>query len=582
MSQDIKGALSSGTVLQGGAFTIVKALGQGTTAITYLADMPYTIQGPMGNVTQMGKVAIKEFFLNLECQRDASTKQISIINPNNSEKVSKFKQAFLREAIRISKLKHPHIVHVLCTFEENNTVYFVMQYLPGGSIRELIERNGALPQQRALKYAIDVAEALTEMHSQYMCHYDLKPGNIMLSQDDHATLIDFGIAKNYDSHGQETSMTPPGLTKGFAPIEQYASVKEFSPKIDVYSMGATLFNMLTAQVPAEPMNLMNQPFPPLPLGVSEELWAVVRRAMTLNASERPTMAELLSMLQAVAGVSTTVPPMQPTQPVQPVTPVQQPVPPMQPVQPMPPMQPVGPIVNPDPNDDSKTIYGDDKTGGQPNTNGNKWQPNHGNDAELQAERENHGNKKKSNWALWLLLGLLIVVIAGGGTAIGIIGIDNVKAMMGMSTKSHDTEANDEEETPGEEDLDQEGVDDVEDFALSDASGHKVASFTGKMKDGHKLAGTLTYDINDPEGKSSYEGRFVNDLREDSAAVLNYRNGDIYRGSMIADHFSRGRYYVKETGEYFEGRFKDDKPWDGYWRDSNDGVISQVQNGEELQ
>lgn len=243
------GALTKGTTLQNGKYTIEGVLGQGATGITYLASMHQKLSGNLSAFEEKVHVAIKEFYFKDECQRESTTLNVMIANINNEAKVAQFKNSFIKEAKRIAGLSHPNIVHVLGIFEENATVYYVMQYIRGGSVKEKIDREGPIAPEKVVKYGMQIASALNYMHSKKMCHYDMKPGNIMLSSDDNAQLIDFGIAKNYDSNGQETSTTPPGLTKGFAPLEQYSSVTEFSPLIDVYSLGATIYAMLTGKTP---------------------------------------------------------------------------------------------------------------------------------------------------------------------------------------------------------------------------------------------------------------------------------------------------------------------------------------------
>ena len=290
------GALLPGTTLQNGKYTIKRVLGQGATGITYLATTEQQLSGNLSGFSEKVQVAIKEFYFKEECQRDAGTQSISIANTNNDAKVEQFKKSFVKEARRIAGLSHPNIVHVLGIFEENNTVYYVMQYIRGGSIKNYIDEHGPVPEKEAVKYALQVSSALQYMHEKKMCHYDLKPGNIMLSEDEDAMLIDFGISKNYDDNGQETSTTPPGLTKGFAPLEQYTSVSEFSPLIDVYSLGATLYAMLTATTPPEPMKWVDGHFTEKPENVSADLWNIVRKAMSLAGRDRPTMAEFHTLL----------------------------------------------------------------------------------------------------------------------------------------------------------------------------------------------------------------------------------------------------------------------------------------------
>ncbi len=562
MDKIINGALATGTRLQGGKFTIVKALGRGTTAITYLATTKQYIKGEMGQFDVNVNVAIKEFFLNNECKRNDDTTSLYIINPNNAQKVEKFKRAFMREAGRISTLNHPGIVHVLTTFEENNTAYYVMQYIGGGSIRETIDREGALEPERAFRYATEVASALAYMHSHNMCHYDIKPGNIMLSDDDHAMLIDFGIAKNYDNSGQETSTTPPGLTKGFAPLEQYTSVQQFSPKIDVYSIGATLYNMLTGTIPAEPFERANgQPFQPCPDGVPQFMWTIVERAMAVSSKNRPTMEELHQMMvnrnanlidESTSYMNTGGQPAQPQQGFGNQQGQGQ--------------QQQGQWQQPSNGGQQQPYQGQQQGQWQPNANQNGYGGQPYNQQQQQEEPypydEDTDNGTKRRTVISLIAGFavgLVIVIA-----VYFLFIAKGNGSTGSDAAAADTTAVDST---------------AEATTIYDSKGKPIYTYTGEVKNGQPQGkGTVKY-INDPDKRVEYVGGFVNGLREDTNATLRYANGDSFIGSFTADRFEKGVYTVKQTGEYFSGTFKNDQPWNGAWYDKNKNEISKVVNGQ---
>ena len=131
------GALPIGTKLQGGTYTIERVLGQGATGITYLAGMHQKLSGNLGGFSQKVQVAIKEFYFKNECRRESTTQNVVIANTNYDAKVEQFKKSFVKEAKRIAGLSHSNIVHVLSIFEENGTVYYVMQYIGGGSIKDV-------------------------------------------------------------------------------------------------------------------------------------------------------------------------------------------------------------------------------------------------------------------------------------------------------------------------------------------------------------------------------------------------------------------------------------------------------------
>ena len=234
--------LSSESSLQGGRYRIVSMLGSGGFGITYLG-------------TQTGlerNIVIKEFFMSGYCLRDEYSNLITVPTVSNVEFVERFKDKFLKEARHIAQLKHPNIVNIIDVFEENGTAYYVMDFIEGGSLVEKVQREGSLPENVAKRYILQIADALNYIHQRYMNHLDVKPGNIMLSRNDNAILIDFGLSKQYDSQtGHQTSTTPVGISHGYAPMEQYkeGGVSEFSPETDIYSLGATLYYLLTGERP---------------------------------------------------------------------------------------------------------------------------------------------------------------------------------------------------------------------------------------------------------------------------------------------------------------------------------------------
>ena len=233
--------LNIGSLLQGGKYRIEKVLGQGGFGITYLAEQTMLER----------KVAIKEFFMKEFCERDETTSQVCIPSSGSKDLVQRFRDKFLKEARNIAKLKHPHIIQILDVFEENGTAYYVMEYAENGSLSALVADNKPLPEAQATRYILQVADALAYIHQRKMNHLDIKPSNIMLNEKDEAVLIDFGLSKQYDEVGQQTSTTPVGMSEGYAPMEQYkqGGVKEFSPETDIYALGATFFKLLTGVTP---------------------------------------------------------------------------------------------------------------------------------------------------------------------------------------------------------------------------------------------------------------------------------------------------------------------------------------------
>ncbi len=270
--------LSPGTKLQHGAYKITKVLGQGGFGITYLAE----------DVNLQRLVAIKEFFPKDYCDRDDTTSQVSLGTKNTAEFVNRLKAKFLKEARNIARLDHPGIIRIYSAFEENNTAYYVMEYIEGGSLSALVKERGTLTEEKALRYIGKVAEALEYIHARRLNHLDVKPANIMIRKDgDLPILIDFGLSKQYDSDGKQTSTTPTGISHGFAPIEQYndGGVKEFSPQTDIYSLAATLYYALSGLVPPQATRLFDEQLT-FPASVPPRMIGTISKAMSSGRRDR--------------------------------------------------------------------------------------------------------------------------------------------------------------------------------------------------------------------------------------------------------------------------------------------------------
>lgn len=292
--------LQPGTVIHGthNDYRIERVLGQGSFGITYVANV--RLKGRLGAIESTAMVAIKEFFL-----RDVSSRNgLRVFSVSDSTLCSDYRRDFLREAQNLSRLDNDHIVKVLETIEENDTVYYVMEYLSGGNLDQHILSHGKLSCREALDIAIQIGEALKCMHAQHMLHLDLKPLNVMRGEDGHIVLIDFGLSKCFGADGQPESSTRIGQgTTGYAPIEQHSFKKAdgFMPTLDIYALGATLFKMLTGSVPPEASVVLNEGLPVDELssaGVPPAVIALVERAMhPLRRMRHQTVDEFIDEAQ---------------------------------------------------------------------------------------------------------------------------------------------------------------------------------------------------------------------------------------------------------------------------------------------
>lgn len=280
--------LKGDSVLQNSKYRIIRVLGQGGFGITYLAE----------NTFFEKLVAIKEFFPKDFCGRD-NTSHLTLGTQNNADTVAKLKNRFLKEAQNIAKLDHPGIVKIHDIFEENNTAYYVMDYIEGENLNEMVKSNGPLSEAKAVEYIRKVGDALDYIHSCKMTHFDVKPANIVVRRsDDRPILIDFGLSKQYDASGDATSTLMQGVSQGYSPIELYnaGAITSFSPQTDVYSLGATLYFLLTGKVPPAASQVLEEGLQ-FQASINGELKNAIESAMTISRSKRTqSVAKFLTAL----------------------------------------------------------------------------------------------------------------------------------------------------------------------------------------------------------------------------------------------------------------------------------------------
>ena len=296
---EINSSLPIGTILKGTSYSyrIERTLGQGSFGITYLASVK--MAGALGAIDANIKVAIKEFFM-----RDINGRSDTTVTSGSKGGIyDDYKRKFTREAVNLSKLQHPNIIKVIESFEANNTVYYVMEYISGGSLDDFISKGNGIKENEAIKIIKQIGSALSFMHNNKMLHLDLKPSNIMMKETGGIVLIDFGLSKQYDSKGEPESSTKVGAgTPGYAPIEQanYREGKGFPVTMDVYALGATMFKMLTGVRPPEASDILNDGFPLYELqgrGISDSLSACIAKAMAPTKKDRcQSVSEFLAVI----------------------------------------------------------------------------------------------------------------------------------------------------------------------------------------------------------------------------------------------------------------------------------------------
>lgn len=275
--------LKNGTLLKNGTYRIERALGHGTFGITYLATAKYYADGNLGRREVEMQVAIKEFFMdNLNTRSSNGTR----VEGSSGTLFINYRKKFRKEAENLGKLSHPHIVKIFDVFDENDTSYYVMEYLGGTNLDDYIKFSGRINENEAISIISQIGSALDYMHSNKMLHLDVKPKNVMHSHNSFVHLIDFGLSKQYSANDEPETSTTIGLgTPGYAPLEQGQGRKDgtFPVTVDVYALGATLFKMLTGTLPPEATVVLNDGFPREELiraGVSLPTAKAIEKAMS--------------------------------------------------------------------------------------------------------------------------------------------------------------------------------------------------------------------------------------------------------------------------------------------------------------
>jgi len=283
--QDSGFSMLAGTTLQGGKYTLNQEIGRGGFGITYKAMHHYLRQ----------EVVIKTLNDKLRQHPD----------------FTKFERQFQDEARRLATCVHPNIVRVSDFFVEAGLPYMVMEYIRGETLGEAFVLPGiSLPEATAIHYIRQIGAALEVVHNNGLLHRDVKPDNIILRQGTaEVVLIDFGIAREFNGGVRQTHTGM--VSEGYSPIEQYMTQAERSPATDVYGLAATLYALLTAQVPMpallrdrEKMHSPRELQPHLSAAVNQ----AIMRGMAVESRFRPaTVAEWLKLLPA-NGVSVAMTP----------------------------------------------------------------------------------------------------------------------------------------------------------------------------------------------------------------------------------------------------------------------------------
>ena len=234
------------------------------------------------------KVAVKEYMPSGLATRHSDKYSVALTG-RGQEDYQNGMERFLEEARILAKLQNtPNIVSVQNYFKENNTAYFVMEYIDGMSLKAYVaSQGGKIPYDQALTILMPVMQALTQVHALNLTHRDISPDNISITSKGESKLLDFGAARF--SIGDEKSVSVI-LKHGYAPEEQYSSKGNQGPWTDVYAMGATLYRCVTGELPPDSiMRVHNDTLKkPSELGVPlpPQVEQAIMKALAVKAEDR--------------------------------------------------------------------------------------------------------------------------------------------------------------------------------------------------------------------------------------------------------------------------------------------------------
>ena len=276
-------ALRAGTVLND-RYIVGRVLGQGGFGITYLA----------WDTQLEAKVAIKEFMPGELATRVEGT-TVSVLSADRSEDFTYGAERFQEEARTLAKfIGNPNIAAVTSYFDENDTSYFVMDYIEGISFKTYIANHGGkVSVEDTLNVMIPVLRALTAVHQEGFIHRDVTPDNIYITKDGMVKLLDFGSARY--SIGDKSKSLDVILKVGYAPKEQYIRRSRQGPYTDVYSCAACFYAALTGFLPPEALERLDRdelvPVSQCGVDIPEYLDKAVLKGLAVQPEDRFQSAE---------------------------------------------------------------------------------------------------------------------------------------------------------------------------------------------------------------------------------------------------------------------------------------------------
>ena len=533
-AMDTNAMLPVGAVLQMGKYRIDGYLASGGFGNTYVIT----------NLQFDEQYALKEFFIRGISERDDNNTTVSVSNRTNITQFEGQKEKFKKEARRLRKLHNPHIIGVHDLFEENGTAYYVMDFVDGESLAARLKRTQTpLSEQETLDVLSQVLEALSEVHSMDIWHLDLKPANILIDKHGNVALIDFGSSKQFAADGSGATTTSMCYTPGYAPTEQVdQNMERIGAWTDLYSLGATLYNLLTNQQPPSVSDIQDGDAFIFPSEVSEKTRYMITWMMKPKRSLRPqSVTEVRDFLQK-------------------------------------------PFVTDKPkveeyddttrfvNSAPKEVVHEEET------------PTEEEEASIEYDFSDLEEKPYKKWIITSIICLALVAggyyyfspkttnTASSSEVVDLIANNYLKTesqeiddtpeskKAARSTRKIDKgKATDKKDVKRETTPNDETSKTVKKFSYTSAIG--TYSYTGSLDDKGRPHGTGTASFSG----GSYTGNFVHGEMSGSGTLRN-SNGT-FKGTFSNNYFVNGRY-TATNGTYFVGSFSGGKPANGTWYDEN--------------
>lgn len=234
---------------------------------------------------EIGKGGMSTVYLAMDkrLNKQWAVKELRRIPGNENNKI--LVKSLIIEANMMKKLDHPSLPRVVDIIDNGQTIYVIMDYIEGESLKTVLSVSGAQSQKKVVEWAKELCEVLRYLHSQKppIIYRDMKPSNIMLKPEGNLKLIDFGIAREYKQDNLADTVSLG--TRGYAAPEQFGGKGQTDARTDIYCLGVTLYHLITGQNPTEP------PYEIYPIrhwnaSLSSGLEAIISKCTQLNPEDR--------------------------------------------------------------------------------------------------------------------------------------------------------------------------------------------------------------------------------------------------------------------------------------------------------